>query len=338
MRILKIVLITAAIVLGLIVIIGLFLPSELEVEESIEINTPANVIYSQVAKLENRQQWDPWLKLDTGVVVNYTGSLAGEGAVMEWSSKNEDVGTGSLTIKEAKPYEYMKMNLKFMDQGSADVEWFFDQNNESTEVKWKMMLDADIPILGGYLVMIMAPRLSDQFQKGLENLKEVAENMENKMDYSDVNLRISSVESQKVLCVSGETSQNIDEIKRAFEKIYTQLFTNIEVNKIEITGPALSISKKWEENQYEFDACIPISEVKGDLSTGVFETSTYSGPVVKAQHIGSYEELEKTWSATQSYIEQFKLEIVGNPWEEYVSDPTETPEDKLITNLYFPVK
>jgi effector-binding domain-containing protein len=32
------------------------------------------------------------------------------------------------------------------------------------------------------------------------------------------------------------------------------------------------------------------------------------------------------------------LQAAGAPWEQYISDPANTPQDKLLTYLYWPVK
>ena len=103
------------IILLLLIVVGIFLPTKLEVNKQIVINAPTNTVYSQVANLRNRVKWDPWLKLDSNATLEYSGSMVGEGAEMSWDSENENVGTGSQKIVETELYKSIKIDLNFME-------------------------------------------------------------------------------------------------------------------------------------------------------------------------------------------------------------------------------
>ena len=75
MKIVKIIVIAIAVILGLLIVVGLFLPTEMKTEKSIVIDTPPNVPYSQVSNLKNMTKWDPWSQLDTNMETSYEGPL-----------------------------------------------------------------------------------------------------------------------------------------------------------------------------------------------------------------------------------------------------------------------
>lgn len=339
MKVLKITVITVAVLLGLLIVVGVFLPHRMSIEESIIIDTPANVPYSQVTNLKNMTKWDPWSGLDTTMETIYDGSLAGAGAKRIWKKKEDGTEIGNMVITEDNPFSFIKANLDFGDQGKASTYYKFDNQGKSkTKVTWGFESDIDIPILGGYLVYLMESKMGKDYVKGLEKLKRLSESIKNKEDVSNKKIDIENVDSQIVICISNKSAQNDPQISQKIAMSYGQLVTNIQVSDMKVTGAPITINTKWGENDYEFDNCIPIQNVKGELSARVFETKTYSGNAIKIEHIGTYAKLGASYDALLAYISQLGLEIVGNPWEVYINNPSETPENKLITHIYFPVQ
>lgn len=339
MKVVKIILITLAILVGLVILVGLFLPNKMEIEKSIVVDAPPNVPYSQVANLRNMPKWDPWSNIDTTMETTYSGAPAGVGSKRVWKSKNENVGIGSMVVTKAEPYSFIETDLDFAEQGMAKSYFKFEKvDNNKTKVTWGFNSDVDIPILGGYLCLIMGPIVEAQYDQGLQNLKKVSEEMANKSDLTNRNITVENVDSQTLICISGATTQDDSQISQKFAQAYGQLVTNIQVNGMEMAGPPLTITTKWEDNQYNYNNCIPVQNIKGELSATVFDTKSYSGPVAKLEYIGPYMQMESAYNDIMAYIEQNGFEIVGSPWEVYISDPSDTPEDKLITHIYFPIK
>ncbi len=339
MKILKIVLIAVAVILGLFIVVGLFLPTTMSVEKSIIIDTPPNVPYSQVTNLRNMPKWDPWSNIDKSMETSYEGPIAGVGAKRSWKSKDEQVGTGSMTITKDEPFSNIEVELDFGDQGVATSYYKFEKvENGKTKVSWGFDSDVDIPIFGGYLCLMMEPMIEKEYIKGLESLKELSESIENQKDISDRKITIEKVESQTVICMTTATTQTDNDLAEKTGASYGQLLSNIQVNGMKMTGPLLTVTTKWEENAFVFDNCIPVENIKGDLSAKVFESKTYSGYALKLEHLGSYDNLNSSYETILAYIAQMGLEITENPWEVYISDPSNTPEEKLITHIYFPIQ
>ncbi|MDD1774610.1 MAG: GyrI-like domain-containing protein [Methanobacterium sp.] len=60
--------------------------------------------------------------------------------------------------------------------------------------------------------------------------------------------------------------------------------------------------------------------------------------VLSTVYKGAYSEAGKAIGALAQHAYQNKYEITGPPMEIYISDPNETPEDELLTEMCFPVK
>ena len=59
--------------------------------------------------------------------------------------------------------------------------------------------------------------------------------------------------------------------------------------------------------------------------------------VLSTIYKGPYSECGSTIGALVQYAYQNGYEIIGPPMETYISDPNETPEDDLLTEMCFPV-
>jgi effector-binding domain-containing protein len=115
----------------------------------------------------------------------------------------------------------------------------------------------------------------------------------------------------------------------------------ISANGLQIDGQPIAIDNYWDERGYGFDAGIPVS---GTLARGAGPDSpvrmgeTYGGRVVRSVHVGPYPDLGETYGIVEAFITAHKLEPNGRNWNVFVSDPGDTPEEELMTEIYYPVK
>jgi effector-binding domain-containing protein len=104
-------------------------------------------------------------------------------------------------------------------------------------------------------------------------------------------------------------------------------------------GPAVTVYTSTDDTGFQYEAGIPIEAPpaeppKGDIEIG----KTPSGKMLKFVHRGSYDAMDTTYEAITNYLDSKQLEADENFIEEYVTDPTTTPEDKMVVNVYVPVK
>jgi effector-binding domain-containing protein len=113
----------------------------------------------------------------------------------------------------------------------------------------------------------------------------------------------------------------------------------IDREKLKADGPPLTIYLATDDTGFQFQAAIPIAQEpkqppKGDLAVG----KSPEGRALKFVHRGSYDGMDTTYDAITNYLDQKGLEAKDLFIEQYVTDPTSTPEDKLVIEVYVPVK
>ena len=170
------------ILIALVLIIAAFLvvvaaqPSEFRVERTTTMAAPADVVFTQVNDLHKWDAWSPWAKLDPDAKVTFAGPDAGKDAAMSWSG-NDKVGEGKMTIVESHPNDAIKIEVDFTKpfEGSIGSEFGFKPNGNKTDVSWAMTGHRTFVQKGFCLVMNGDKMLSGDIEKGLAQLKSVAE-------------------------------------------------------------------------------------------------------------------------------------------------------------------
>jgi uncharacterized protein YndB with AHSA1/START domain len=152
-------------------------PAEYRVERSVTIAAPPADVFAQVNDFHNWEAWSPWAKLDPAMKQTYEGAPAGTGAVSKWSG-NSEVGEGTMTLTESRPNELIKIKLEFVRpfEDTSDAEFTFKPDGNQTVVTWTMSGRKNFISKAVCLFMDMDKMLGGEFEKGLANMKSVAEN------------------------------------------------------------------------------------------------------------------------------------------------------------------
>ena len=128
----------------------------------------------------------------------------------------------------------------------------------------------------------------------------------------------------------------------AFETI-VDAFKNVNAflakQRIKPAGSPMTIYTSTDDTSFQFEAAIPVTDPpanppQGDIAVG----QSPSGKAYKFVHHGSYDAMDTTYEAITNYLDEKQLEAKDLFIEEYVMDPVTTPEDKLVINIYVPIK
>lgn len=185
MKILKRILLAVGVIVILVLVIAIFLPSRVAVKRNVEINGDLTIIFNYVADYRNFSEWNAWSKVDPEAKIELTGDPGKIDQAWHWDGDN--IGKGTLTLKEIEPYNYIKGEMVFLApmQGIADDIWKFETLKESIRVNWSFETDLDYP-LGRFFGLMMDSQLGPQLEEGLQNLKNVIESLPFPKDTTDI--------------------------------------------------------------------------------------------------------------------------------------------------------
>ena len=165
----------AVLVIALVVIVAVQ-PSEFRIARTATIAAPPPVVFAQVNDFRKWDAWNPWAKIDPAIKQGYEGAPAGKGAVYTWAGNNE-VGEGRMTITESRPNELIRIQMEFLKpfQGRSTAEFTFKPEGDRTAVTWSMAGEHNFIAKAMHLVMNLDRMIGANFEKGLAQMKSVAE-------------------------------------------------------------------------------------------------------------------------------------------------------------------
>jgi effector-binding domain-containing protein len=128
----------------------------------------------------------------------------------------------------------------------------------------------------------------------------------------------------------------------AFETIvdgFKTVTSFLQRQNIKPAGPFLTIYTATDDSGFSFQAAVPVAEApkdppKGDIALG----KSPAGKALKFTHRGSYDSMDTTYEAITNFLDEKQLDAKDLFIEEYRADPITTPEDKLVIDVYVPIR
>lgn len=168
--------------LAILAIVAIFLvvvaiqPADFRITRSTTVAASPETVFKQVNDFHNWDAWSPWAKLDPNMKKNFEGAPAGVGASYTWSG-NDKVGEGRMTITDSKPNELVSMKLEFIKPFAATntTEFTLKPDGNQTVVTWSMSGSKNFMSKAFDLIMNMDKMVGGDFEKGLAQMKAVAE-------------------------------------------------------------------------------------------------------------------------------------------------------------------
>jgi effector-binding domain-containing protein len=127
----------------------------------------------------------------------------------------------------------------------------------------------------------------------------------------------------------------------AFETLidsFKKITALLDKQGIKSAGNSMIVYTSTDDNGFTFQAEIPVDQEPKNLPKDVSMGKTPDGKALKFVHRGSYDNMDNTYEAITNHLDDKKLEAKDTFIEEYITDPLKTAEDKLVINVYVPLK
>jgi hypothetical protein len=168
---------TIGVIAVLFVGVSFFLPSKIVIQREIQINKNVDEVFPLVSDLKMWVTWMPWIEMDPNMDLMWGSVTKGLGASYSWES--EEVGSGNMEIINITENKSILTELDFGEQGTCEGFWYFDDNQQGVNVQWGMQMDLGYNPFFRWLGLFMDGMAGPDFEKGLNNLKEMTEQKKN---------------------------------------------------------------------------------------------------------------------------------------------------------------
>jgi effector-binding domain-containing protein len=145
-----------------------------------------------------------------------------------------------------------------------------------------------------------------------------------------------TLETRKVVIAKGNANWD-----NAFDTLidsFKALSALLDKQGIKPAGNGMIVYTSTDDTGFTFMAEIPVEQEPKNLAKGMTIGQSPDGKALKFVHRGSYDNMDNTYEAITNHLDERKLEAKDTFIEEYLTDPLKTAEDKLVINVYVPLK
>jgi effector-binding domain-containing protein len=119
---------------------------------------------------------------------------------------------------------------------------------------------------------------------------------------------------------------------------FKKLSALLDTQGIKPTGNWMIVYTSTDDTGFTYLAEIPVDQDPKNLAKAMSMGKSPDGKALKFVHRGSYDNMDNTYEAITNHLDDKKLEAKDTFIEEYITDPIKTAEDKLVINVYVPLK
>jgi len=145
-----------------------------------------------------------------------------------------------------------------------------------------------------------------------------------------------TLEPKKVVIVKG--TANWDSAFDTLIDSFKTLSALLEKQGIKPSGNAMIVYTSTDDTGFTYLAEIPVEQDPKNLTRDMSIAKSPEGKALKFVHRGSYDNMDNTYEAITNHLDDKKLEAKDTFIEEYITDPLKTAEDKLVIDVYVPLK
>lgn len=146
----------------------------------------------------------------------------------------------------------------------------------------------------------------------------------------------TTLEPRKVVMVKG--TANWDSAFDTLIDAFKALNTLLDKQGIKHAGNSMIVYTSTDDTGFTFLAEIPVDQDPKNLPKDMSIGKSPEGKALKFVHRGSYDNMDNTYEAITNHLDDKKLEAKDTFVEEYLTDPLKTAEDKLVINVFVPLK
>ncbi|HEX7815970.1 polyketide cyclase [Dyella sp.] len=267
--------IVACIIVAVVgVVVGFIMPSSGHVERSLVVGKDMRQVYDVLNNFRRFPDYSVQRQYDRNTKYDFSGKAYGPGAEVSWTSEDDKVGSGKLTIASNDPtFDKVDLTVK-----SAKIVWNLDSNwrgkdkhftlqldrqgtrNQLTKITWSYDVAYGANLIDRYSNLYIHGDPDAFIQFTMNNLQNVLAQVSGS-DYTKLIPAIEQTKPVPVLLVSTSADRKGggDARKDAEDKAISQLQAAAKKLNVNVVGPRILITTNYGDQTYNFDVALPIS-------------------------------------------------------------------------------
>lgn len=310
-------------------------PKNFDTVSNTSVKAPAPVLFNLINSIEEINRWNEWVREDAAMIITLNDISAGVGSGSSWESAKS--GNGSQKIIESIPNQKVRTELKFDGWGAANhAELNIAPEGNETNVSWTFESGAPLPyLMRGMMLLTRAKSgMQKSYDKGLANLKEIAEARANEGIYDGYAIKELVLDEKNYVINRQEV--DLSNIQQFYATNLGALFSKVQAAGVEMEGTPCGLFFAFDEKLEKVDmaAAIPVNTPVNIDGAQAFQIP--SKRAIQVDYFGDYSLTNKAHDAIDMYmLDNGYLQDVPSI-EEYVTDPTtEKDPNKWLTRITY---
>ncbi len=147
-------------------------------------------------------------------------------------------------------------------------------------------------------------------------------------------IRLATTKEQLVLSVREVVK--VPDIPSTMGCMFGEVLAYMQRSSIQPIGPPIAYYHSWSNDRTDLECGFPVAAAKTD---GRIRALTLPAVrAVEAMHVGPYQALMETYTKMDGFMRAHGYEPASYMWEVYLNDPREVPPERLMTEIYWPIK
>ncbi len=319
--------------LAVLTILALFytLPNVTHIEQSLEIPATSDQVFELINCPANWTEWYSPLRDKDGVQIIFSGPKEGKNAGMKWANYNPKKRGGEMSIRNSRNNRNITVDIG-LDRHPATVVQFRirPEKNGTSLLTITSRLQFTQDSLLHYLRMMFDRSEELDIIEYLENMSDAASNA------IGIPVSLQFVDSFSYISILDSCAWK--DVATRMNGLHNELLAFVAKTGLDMINSPIAVYHKLSENKVVYEIGMPFNGKAPEGNNRILVKEMSAGNNVVASYYGSYDTLEDGHNAVQQWIEKHRRQIVGSPWEMYVTDSSKEPDpNKWLTRIFYPV-
>ena len=311
-----------------------------DIQDSMVINAPPEVVFNKVNDYKSWETWGPWKKEDPTSTYTFAEKNSGEGASFSWSGDKK----GSITTIKVIPNNEIEQNLvskTALGERKAIMYWNFQEVENGTKVTWGTKGDHTL-VDKAYQALRGSNHDSKVHNMNKAGLVLLAEEVMEDMKKYSINVDgVTQYGGGYYMYTTSVAKQN--ELDEKTKPMMNEVIGFVIKNKLNMAGNPFTIYNQIDNanNTVIFSTGVPVREQvitpeNSPVVCGFMEPVS----TVKTTLKGNYEHLPEAYAKGRQYMEKNGLQedLDRKMFEVYITDPEIVPNPaNWVTEVYIPI-
>lgn len=318
-------------------ILSFLLPTRQRLEKTISINAPAAMVFEQVAKLEQFNQWSVWGQGDSAAVYQYEGTDGTLGAKTNWRGNPFLAGEGSMEITAIEPNRSVTQSIRLTNPKEMDARSVFTitEQNGISSLSWEFSIATPRPWNIFNLFYNLDQEKGSEFEKSLLALKERVEKKSGNTGTGNFEVQPMDFPATRFALIRQQVKWT--DISSFFQSHVNILFEEAGRKQVKAGTPA-GLFFVWDEKNQQTDmaAAIPLP-ADGILQNSIIRMEDIpASRAISVTYTGPYDRMAEAHNSLDKYLAEKKLQQKAPVIEQYISGPyNEKDSSKWITRILY---